>query len=331
MNRKIAFIGASGFVGTRLIDLFKKESSVINFDKQLSHFFPSFTKIGDIRDQEAINLVLRDREIVVLLAAEHRDDVSPTSLYYDVNVQGTHNVLEAMDKNGIKNIIFTSSVAIYGLNKKNPDESHPADPFNHYGKSKWQAEEVLREWYQKDPQNRSLTIIRPTVIFGERNRGNVFNLLKQIASGTFLMIGQGVNYKSMAYVGNVAAFIKYHLDNLKPGYQVFNYIDKPDMNMNELVSQVEKSLNKRIPSIHFPYWMGMMGGYCFDVLSKLTGKKFSVSSVRVKKFCATTQFDASKAHNCGYNAPFTLAEGLHYTLHYEFLDRKNDGITFISE
>jgi hypothetical protein len=77
-----------------------------------------------------------------------------------------------------------------------------------------------------------------------------------------------------------------NLQNTQPGYQVFNYIDKPDLNMNELVSQVEKSLNKNIPSTHFPYWLGMLGGYGFDILGKLTGavginKKFSVSSVRV--------------------------------------------------
>ncbi len=52
----------------------------------------------------------------------------------------TRNVLASMEKNGVKNIIFTSSVAVYGLNKHNPDENHPHDPFNHYGKSKWQAE-----------------------------------------------------------------------------------------------------------------------------------------------------------------------------------------------
>ena len=52
-------------------------------------------------------------ESIVLLAAEHRDDVSPTSLYYDVNVQGTKNVLQAMDKAGVKNLIFTSSLLLY--------------------------------------------------------------------------------------------------------------------------------------------------------------------------------------------------------------------------
>ncbi len=327
----ITLIGASGFVGTRLIDITKNKFLICNFDKQQSRFHPEITNIGDVRNPKELDRELKGQDAVVLLAAEHRDDVSPTSLYYDVNVQGTKNVLAAMDQNGVKNIIFTSSVAIYGLNKKNPNENHPADPFNHYGKSKWQAEEALREWYHEDPKNRSLTIIRPTVIFGERNRGNVYNLLKQIASGKFLMVGKGNNYKSMAYVGNVVAFIKYQLENIKPGYQVFNYIDKPDLNMNDLVAQVEKSLGEHIPSTHFPYWLGMLGGLGFDLLGKISGKKFAVSSVRVKKFCATTQFDATKAHNSGFKAPFSLSEGLHRTLHYEFIDPQKDGITFVSE
>lgn len=328
---KTVFIGASGFVGTRLIDIAQNDFEILNFDKQQSLFFPDITTIGDIRNQESVDAILPKKSFVVLLAAEHRDDVSPTSLYYDVNVQGTKNVLEAMDKNGVKNIIFTSSVAVYGLNKDNPNEQYPEDPFNHYGKSKWAAEEVLKDWYHKNPENKSVTIIRPTVIFGERNRGNVFNLLSQIASGRFVMVGQGLNYKSMAYVGNIAAFIKYHLQNIKPGYHIFNYVDKPDLNMNELVSQVEKSLDKKIPSIHLPLWLGMLGGGGFDVLSKITGKKFSVSSVRVRKFCATTQYDSSAAHNCGFKAPFSLAQGFHNTLHYEFIENRKDGITFESE
>ena len=52
----------------------------------------------------------------------------------------------------------------------------------------------------------SLIIVRPTVIFGEGNRGNVYNLFKQIASNKFLMVGDGNNKKSLAYIGNVVAF-----------------------------------------------------------------------------------------------------------------------------
>jgi Nucleoside-diphosphate-sugar epimerases len=329
---KIVLIGASGFVGTRLIGLLKESNSyeLKNIDLEQSHFFSDITEIGDVRDKKCISEKLKDSDCVVLLAAKHRDDVTPISLYYDTNVEGMKNTLQAMEENNVKRIVFFSSVAVYGLNKDNPNESGIKDPFNHYGKSKWQAEQVLQEW-SKIHKNWNINIIRPTVIFGERNRGNVYNLLKQISSGRFLMVGKGDNKKSMAYVGNIVAFVKYIIDNYKDGYNVFNYIDKPDCNMNDLVNHVEKVLNKNIPSIHFPYWLGMLGGYCFDLLAKLTGKKFTISSVRVKKFCATTQFDSSKVMNTGFKPPYTLDEGLIRTLEFEFVHPRQDDIIFKSE
>ena len=329
---KVTMIGASGFVGTRLLDLLKESTNheLKNIDLLPSHFFPEVTTFGDVREQSQMDKELASGDWVVLLDAQHRDDVSPVSLYYDTNVGGMEVTLKAMEKNGIKRIVFFSSVAVYGLNKDNPKETHPADPFNHYGKSKWEAEQVLQEWYKSHP-DWNINIIRPTVIFGERNRGNVYNLLKQIASGKFLMVGSGNNRKSMAYVGNVVAFVKYLLENVTSGYNVYNYIDKPDFTMNELVAHVGKVMKKQIPATHFPYWLGMMGGYCFDLLAKITGKKLTVSSVRVKKFCATTEFDAKKAHSCGFKAPYTLGEGLARTLEFEFIHPKIDNITFKSE
>lgn len=330
---KITLVGASGFVGTRLLGLLeesKDQYELKNIDLLQSHFFPQYTIIGDVRKQEQMNKELEGSDLVVLLAAQHRDDVTPTSLYYDTNVGGIKVTLQAMEKNGIKRLVFFSSVAVYGLNKKNPNEEYLADPFNHYGKSKWQAEQVLQEWYKRH-QDWNIDIIRPTVIFGERNRGNVYNLLHQIAGGKFLMVGNGNNKKSMAYVGNIVAFVKYMIDNVREGYNVFNYIDKPDFTMNELVEHVEKVLNKHIPSTHFPYWMGMLGGYCFDVLAKLTGKKLSISSVRVKKFCATTQYDATKVSQTNFKAPYTLGEGLARTLEFEFVHPQKDDIIFKSE
>lgn len=328
---KVTLIGASGFVGTRLIELLKRNNVELqNIDKKRSEFYSEVTIIANVLDKEKIASLLKGTDVVVLLAAEHRDDVTPTSLYYDVNVGGMKNTLEAMEANGIKRIVFTSSVAVYGLNKKNPNEMHLADPFNHYGKSKWQAEEVLQNWYKIHP-DWNINILRPTVIFGERNRGNVYNLLKQISSGKFLMVGDGNNKKSMAYVGNIVAFIRYLIESKTVGYDAYNYIDKPDFTMNELVVHVGKVLKKHIPAIHFPFWLGMIGGYCFDVLAFVTRKKMTVSSVRVKKFCATTQFDATKAQATGFKAPYTLGEGLARTLEFEFIHDASNGVTFISE
>ncbi len=327
---KTLIIGGSGFVGSRLLSEVDR-TDFLNLDKNISPFFDDISILGDIRNKEDLKQSMKDVDNVVLLAAEHRDDVSPTTLYYDVNVKGTKNVLDIMDEYGVKNIFFTSSVAVYGLNKDNPDENHAIDPFNHYGKSKWQAEKVIKKWYDNDPVNKSVTIVRPTVIFGERNRGNVYNLLKQISSGKFMMIGKGDNKKSMAYVGNVVEFIQNSIERKNIGYNVYNYVDSPDLTMNELVSQVEFSLNKKIPSLKMPYFIGMAIGFCFDFLSFLTRKKMTISSVRVKKFCAKTQFDAMKVH-ADFERPYTLNEGLDRTLKFEFTENENkDDVVFYSE
>ena len=322
MTKKI--IGGAGFVGSRLCAELQNH---LVLDKRLQG-----KNFCDITLPETLESTIAAEDAVVLLAAEHRDDVSPTSKYYETNVQGTQNVLDEMDRVGCKHLIFTSSVAVFGLNKDNPDEQHPVDPFNHYGKSKWEAEKVIKAWFDKDPGGKCVTIIRPTVIFGEKNRGNVYNLLRQIASGKFLMIGKGQNRKSMAYVGNVVAFIKHRLDLHEEGYHVFNYIDKPDLTMTSLLEVIEQSLSKRIPSIRVPIWLGYLGGYGFDLLAFLTRRKLAISSVRVKKFVATTQFDATKVHSSGFQAPFTLEEGLDRTLNYEFVqERSEDDEVFYTE
>ena len=114
---KMTLIGGSGFVGTRLIDLLHGSNGyeLQNIDKQQSHFFPDLTVIGDVRDKEKLTELLRGTDVVVLLAAEYRDDVSPLSLYYEVNVGGMQNTLAAMEANGVKRIVFTSPVAVYGI------------------------------------------------------------------------------------------------------------------------------------------------------------------------------------------------------------------------
>lgn len=173
-------------------------------------------------------------------------------------------------------------------------------------------------------------IVRPTVIFGEGNRGNVFNLLKQISSGRFLMFGNGKNRKSMAYVENVAAFLEHSL-SFKSGLHIYNYIDKPDLDMNTLISETRKTLfGKKNVGLRLPAFIGVFIGYFADLVSKLTGKKLPVSSIRVKKFMGTTQFKSSVS-NTGFIPPVTLKDGLARTLQYEFLEDNSANRTFETE
>lgn len=318
---KILVTGGSGFIGTRLVkELLDAGHDVRIFDKAMSASYPDICLIGDIRDPDAVDRAVKGVDLVYNLAAEHKDDVRPISLYYEVNAGGAKILADACAANNVKSIIFTSSVAIYGLNVGTPSESTKPSPFNDYGRSKLQAEEALRLWQDTD-NSRNLTIIRPSVVFGEGNRGNVFNLVKQITSGNFVMVGNGNNKKSMAYVGNVAAFLSFLACSplSKSGVNVFNYTDKPDISMNELVAQVRSFMGRSSRSLpRFPYWFGLLGGTCFDIFSAVTGKRFPISSVRVKKFCADTTIAIDSLQKTGFCAPFTLNVGLDRFLSHEF-------------
>ena len=216
----ITVIGGSGFIGTRLCSRLAGSLSFQIVDKSPSKAYATQSTVIDIRTH-IDGAKIAQTDAIINLAAEHRDDVWPLSLYDEVNVQGARNVCDLARTKAINKIIFTSSVAVYGFTPLGTNESGAIAPFNDYGRTKWDAEQIYKKWQAEDPQNRTLVIVRPTVVFGERNRGNVFNLLRQIASGKFVMVGDGLNRKSMAYVENVAAFLEYSLD-FKPGVHIYN-------------------------------------------------------------------------------------------------------------
>ena len=315
---RILVIGGSGFIGSNLIKLLKKDTSIelINFDKVQSLFFPEITVIGDVRNYAEVESVCKNVDVIYNLAAEHADNVTPSTLYNDVNVGGAINIVNAAKVNRVKNILFTSTVAIYGLNKGSPNETYVPDPFNDYGYSKLEAENIFNNWHDS-VNDSTLVIIRPSVVFGENNRGNVFNLINQIVLGRFLMVGDGKNYKSMCYVGNISAFLKAQLENT-PGKYIYNYADKEDLSSIDIVKIVSDEMNMPTSKINLPYSIGLLGGYFFDLLSLITGKKFPVSAIRIKKFCADTTVNADSAFSTGFIPPYTLEEGLRRMVRYEF-------------
>lgn len=328
----IYVIGGSGFIGTHLVRRLnnRERLHVKIIDKKPSKLFAHLTTLGDVRFVEQLRNHLSNNSIIVNLAAEHRDDVMPRSLYDETNVQGASNICAVASESGINKIIFTSSVAVYGFAPLGTDESGEISPFNDYGRTKWEAELVYMQWQAEDPQNRTLVIVRPTVVFGENNRGNVFNLLRQIASGKFTMVGDGLNRKSMAYVENLAAFLEYSL-NFKPGVHIYNYIDKPDFTMNSLVAHVSKLLGRSAEiKFRLPFFLGLSIGYSFDLVAKITGKKFPISAIRVKKFCANSVYE-SAIKSTGFIPPVPLIDALEKTVRFEFLEDHTNEQVFYSE
>jgi nucleoside-diphosphate-sugar epimerase len=168
------------------------------------------------------------------------------------------------------------------------------------------------------------------VVFGEKNRGNVYNLLRQISSGKFVMVGDGLNRKSMAYVENVAAFLE-HSTSFKPGVHIYNYIDKPDFSMNQLVVHVNKLLgHSSAIKFRMPYFVGLTIGKLFDLTAKLSGLKFSISSIRVKKFCANSVYE-SAISKTGFSPPVNLMDAIEKTVRYEFIEDHHGEQVFYTE
>ena len=315
---KISVIGGSGFVGTKLCHYFLSQK--INFeiiDIKKSTQFPEKCIISDVRDISSLRQSITGN-VVVNLAAVHRDDVREKLEYYQTNVNGAANIAKVCTEKGINKIVFTSSVAVYGFAPIGTDENGSIDPFNDYGKSKYEAEEKLRKWQIQDKN--SLIIVRPTVIFGEGNRGNVYSLFNQVRSRKFIMVGSGKNKKSIAYIDNVVAFLGKCIEADK-SFMIYNYVDTPDFDMNSLVDRVRKTMKMNVStSFRIPYILGLTMGYFADMVTLLTNKKLPLSSIRVKKFCTSSVFTSAKSELDGFEPPFTLQEGIERTLQSEFID-----------
>ncbi|HTL52321.1 MAG TPA: NAD(P)-dependent oxidoreductase [Planctomycetota bacterium] len=318
MGLRILLIGGSGFIGTRLTRRLVAAGHTVRIaDLVPSPSFPQLWQHCDVTNPAGLRAVLPDIDLVYYLAAVHGDQVHPISRYYEVNVQGAENCCAAATAFNIQRIVFTSSVAVYGPSPRELDETAQPAPASEYGRTKLLAEDVFRAWQSNDPA-RSLTIVRPTTVFGEGNRGNLYNLFRSIATGRFLFVGSGRNIKSIAYIENVAAFLEFTA-GLAPQSALFNYADKPDFTMEALVRTVRQALGRPpVVGLRIPYAVAYAGGRICDIAAWLTGRQGTITTQRIRKFTETTHYAAERARAAGFQPEVTLEEGLQRTLAAEF-------------
>lgn len=308
--KKILITGGSGFIGYHFHQMLP-QNSIVNLDLVEPTFeYDSIYCQGDIRNPEDVERVLSkyDCDIIINLAAEHKDFGITRAEYFHTNEGGTKILTEKAAEHSISKFIFYSSVAVYGENREPSFEKMKPQPNNDYGDSKLAAEKVLYDWAEKDP-TRGILIIRPTVVYGERNLANMYRLIKQINSGMYFNIGSATNVKSIAYVKNLVEATLYLKEKIKPGVDIYNYADNPHISAREIGVIISKGLKRKSP-ITLPYGLVYMMGLPFDLLIKLTRKDLPISTHRIKKLCTQTYHKAEKVNEAGFKPKYNNVEGI---------------------
>lgn len=306
----ILLTGGSGFIGGHFHNAIPNDK-LINLDLlKPSHDNKATFVQGDIRIKDDIRKAVQGRNVktILSLAAKHHDFGIGHDEYFDTNEDGTRMICEVATEFGIHEIVFFSSVAVYGLRDEISTEALAPRPDAPYGASKLAGEKVLEAWAAENPA-RKVLIIRPTLVFGRNNMANMRNLIIQIDSGMYFHLGKADNVKSIAYVENVVQGTLFLIERMKPGVAVYNYADEPQLTTRQIGETIASALGKKI-RFTLPRALGIMVGLPFDLIIKITGKNLPVSSARIKKLGTPTYHSAQKLFAEGFKPAFTTIQGL---------------------
>ena len=298
MTENILVTGGSGFIGSHLHN-YLNHAQIVNLDLETPDFICHSRYIkGDIRDVDTVAEAVKGCKMIWSMAAAHKDFGVSHNEYFDINEKGMQVLTQAASQEGIKKFIFISSVAVYGNALEPPTETSIPNPINDYGASKLAAERVLEAWAAED-LTRQVLIIRPAVVYGERNFANVYHLMAHINRGRFFNVGKGLNIKSIVYVKNLLEAILFLMERMTAGVNVYNYVDEPQLTSRQIGETIAAALNKSKP-FTLPYSLVYLLALPFDLLIKIIGKDFPISTKRVKKFITPTHFKANKIRELGF-------------------------------
>lgn len=325
MQDKILVTGAAGFVGSHLVEyLLEKKvpisklrlfvetgSSLDNLPKK--NFDIVF---GDIRNKADVKKAMKDVTTVYHLAAKIDFD-GIWDEYFSINVQGTHNLVnEAIKNKNFKKFINYSSIGVHGLpagigDIENWDETHDPTYTNLYGRSKWEAEELIRKAHQK--QGLPYITIRPASVYGPKEKGPTLALYKAIQSGQFLLIGDGSNKMHYVFVTDLVA-ATYLAANSKLTSGEYIIAGEKPTKFRDVVQQVARSIGKPLPQLCISKSLAMFIAYIFEFFNKLTGIKLPLFPSRVKTMTTTYYYNINKAKTeLKYKPKYSFQKGAQIT------------------
>lgn len=315
--------GGTGFIGTHLIDLLRDEV-VTDADKVYALDIVMPGKEGvvpgivgkidgveyircDVRQPINVDIKTTNDDIIFNLAAVHRTPGHKDFEYFETNILGAENVTAFAEKNGIKKILFTSSIAPYGPAEELKEETTLPTPETPYGISKLVAEKIHEKWQVKD-SSRELTIVRPGIVFGKGEHGNFTRLYWGIRKRYFFYTGRKDTIKGGIYVKDLVRFFKFRMiDNCYPGTDLFNCTFEPAYTIEQICETIKSATGMKRHIFQVPGKLLMAAA---TIIGPLGGKKVGIHPARVKKLMVSTNVSGEKLMNSGYQFHYTLEEAI---------------------
>ena len=316
---KVAITGGTGCLGLPLVEkliadgaylkllILPNDPSITDLDKKVEII------VGDLNSPNALYLLCMDCDVVFHLAGMVHS-VPGTKAeeegFFRVNVAGSRDLLEAAKKNGVKRVVFYSTVGVYGKDADfHGDELSPCKPGSVYAKSKYLAEQlVLNSSNDGGPEG---VVLRFPVVYGPLDRGNVAALIKAVKKKQFFFFGDGSCLRSMISSRNAAEAAVRAAFEPRAANEVFCVTDGRDYTMNELVDCICGVLGMRWRPFHVPVKIAELAGKIGDLVKKKTGIAVPIDSDRVRKLSRPLTFSCEKAKKVlGYEAVETLEEGI---------------------
>jgi nucleoside-diphosphate-sugar epimerase len=232
----------------------------------------------------------------------------PEAIYQEyevVNVRATQQLAEAAAKNGVKTFVFLSTSAVYGPGPfSHISESAPTKALTPYAVSKLTSENWLTA-FEKIPQ---LVILRPSLVFGEGDRGNLLSLIREVKNNRYIHIGEGSTTKSVIYSKDLAQAINLCISKLGSGKHLFNIANPEPVSMKQLTETIAKTLNLSNKIATVPESLARFGVKAAQALMQ---SKTPVTSEQLDKLTTTTTCSIDKLRTAvGFTPQYTLESAL---------------------
>jgi GlcNAc-P-P-Und epimerase len=251
-------------------------------------------------------------DLVLNFAAIHREPGHEPHEYFETNLKGAENVCQWAEQVGCKTIVFTSSISPYGPTEEQKNEQSIPVPVTAYGASKLAAEKIHLAW-QRGGGDRKLVIVRPGVVFGPGEGGNVSRLVRSIVKGYFFYAGNQSTRKAGGYVKELCNAILWVLEwqqQQEKGVVLFNFSADPTPTLEEYVDAVCKVAKIKRAPLKVPYLLLLSASYPIAQLAKVLGRKQPIDPVRIRKLVRSNNIVPDFLRTAGYPYQYTLEKAL---------------------